>query len=291
MKLSIHSNTNSISLLVLTALACLHSPLHGQSTARSSPHFLRHPDASSKSGPARNIFVAPDTDHIFPYILSSPTWTTTFYLTNLEDREIQVSCEFVAPNGESKPFRFSFAPNDEPTGFTESRIAKFATESFSIVAPRPVEGTAAPLSTAWAYCASEPRTDRFSGYAIVRNTATNGASREFLTTLQPESEPVFSVPLTDTATNTTGLVLLNNDLEVDANLALWLFDRDGNTIANTTLTLKPSNLQVIVLNDAFPDAKSGTVRVVSADGTKYLTGLALRTNAAGYTALFPLTPK
>lgn len=288
MKLQTITFLKTICVLLLTAV----TSLPGQSTSRHSRHSLRASDTAGKAGASRNIFVAPDIDHVFPYVLSSPTWTTTFYLTNLEDREIQVSCEFVAPNGDEKPFTFSFEPEGPPTGFTLSTISKFSTESFSIVAPRPAAGAASPLNTAWVYCAAEIRTDRFSGYAIVRNTATNGTSRDFVTSLQPESEPVFSVPFLDSATNNTALVLVNNDLEKDSNLALWIYDRDGNTVANTTLTIKPSNLRVIVLNDAFPQVKSGTIRVVSLeDGSKYLSAVALRTNAAGYAALSPLTPK
>jgi hypothetical protein len=278
----------AIFLLMLMPVACL----QGQTTSSHSTRSLRPSDAHGKSNASRNIYVAPDVDHVFPYILASPSWTTTFYLTNLEDREINVTCEFVAANGNEQPFRFSFDPEGETTAFTASRISKYSTESFSIITPRPAEGTTAPLITAWAYCAAETRTDRFSGYAIVRNTAANGASRDFVTALQPDSEPVFSIPFLDAAANTTGLVLLNNDLENDALLALWVFDRDGNTVANTTLTIKPSNLRVIVLNDAFPQVKSGTIRVVALEeGTKYLSAVALRSNAAGYAALPPLSPK
>lgn len=278
----------AIFLLMLMPATCV----HGQSSAKLSGRTLRQSDSTGKSNAPRNIYVSPDVDHVFPYFLASPSWTTTFYLTNLEDREINVTCEFVAANGNEQPFRFSFDPEGEATAFTASQISKFSTESFSIVTPRPAEGSTSPLVTAWAYCAAENRTDRFSGYAIVRNTAANGASRDFVTGLQPESEPVFSVPFLDAATNTTGLILVNNDLEKDIQLALWVFDRDGNTVANTTLTLKPSNLRVIVLNEAFPQVKSGTIRVVALEeGSKYLSALALRTNAAGYAALTPLSPK
>lgn len=288
MKLKATISLQAMCLLLLTAS----TSVLGQTSSQPSSRSYRHHDTAGKSTPTRNIFVSPDVDHVFPYILASPSWTTTFYLTNLEDREINVTCEFVAANGNEQPFRFSFDPDGGATGFTASRISKFSTESFSIITPRPAEGTTSPLTTAWAYCAAETRTDRFSGYAIVRNTAANGASRDFVTSLQPESEPVFSVPFLEAATNTTALVLLNNDLEKDCNLALWVYDRDGNSVANTTLTIKPSNLRVIVLNDAFPQVKSGTIRVVSLDdGSQYLSAVAIRTNAAGYAALSPLTPK
>ncbi len=261
------------------------SAIDAQTAARPGGRSLRIGELPQKPGAGRQLFVAPEVDHVFPYFLSSATWTTTFYLTNLEDREINVTCEFVGTNGEEKPFKFSFSGTDDPTGFTASKISRFATESFSTVS------TAAALTTAWAYCASEPRTDRFSGYAIVRNTAANGTSRDFVTGLHPDSEPVFSVPFLDSAANTTGLVLMNSSLETDSSLALWMFDRDGKDAGNGTLVLKPGNLRVIVLNDAFKTVKSGTLRVTVVEGSKQITGMALRTNAAGYAVLAPLTPK
>jgi hypothetical protein len=233
----------------------------------------------------RQLAVLPDVDHVFPYLLSSGAWTSTLYLTNLEDREINVGCEFVGTNGEERPLQFSFSAADEPTGYTESRIAKFSTESFSTVS------TATALTTAWVYCAAETQTDRFSGYVVVRNTASNGAAREFITPLQPDAEPVFSVPLSDTATSTTGLILVNTSLDAESNLGLWAFNRDGENVGTSTLTLPAGALRVVVLNEAFKELKSGTVRVVVVDGTKAVTGLALRTNAAGFAAFAPLAPR
>lgn len=259
--------------------------LDAQTVGRSDNRSLRSRDLPQKVGASRQLFVAPDVDHVFPYLLSSGTWTTTFYLTNLEDREITVGCEFVDTSGTEKPMNFNFSATQDPTAFTTSTISKFATESFSTVS------TATVLTTAWAYCSSEPRTDRFSGYAIVRNTTAAGAVREFVTTLHPESEPTFSVPFLDSAANTTGLVLLNSALEEDSSVAIWIFDSQGKNIGDGTLILKPGNLRVVVLNDAFKEIKSGTVRVVVAEGSKMVTGFALRTNGAGYTVLNPLTPK
>ncbi len=267
-------------LLIATACSML-----GQTDSSSTTRSLRTREAAHKPGVNRQLFVAPDVDHVFPYFLSSGTWTTTFYLTNLEDREITVGCEFVGTGGEAKPIKFSFSGTQDPTAFTTSTISKFATESFSTVS------TATALTTAWAYCSSEPRTDRFSGYAIVRNTTAAGAVREFVTTLHPESEPTFSVLFLDSAANSTGLVLLNSALEEDSSVAISMLDRQGKTVGNGTLVLKPGNLRVVVLNDAFKEVKSGTVRVVVAEGSKMVTGFALRTNAAGYTVLTPLTPK
>ncbi len=253
-------------------------------TMEGQGRSLRARDLNGKTGSARQIIVEPDVDHVFPYALASNAWATTFYLTNLEDHPISVDCEYVGTNGEERQLAFDFNP-DAPFAFTNSKIAAFATESFRTVS------TATSLTTVWAYCSSEPRTDRFSGYAIVRNTAANGALREFVTQLQPEREPVFSVPFTDPPNNTTGLVLLNNALEEDSSIAIWFFGKDGKELGTSQLTLKPGNLRVIVLNDAFKDSPGGTVRVVVVGGTKLITGMALRTNAAGYSVLVPLTPK
>jgi len=273
----------TLCLLALTAASSLYAETASIPGGRSP----RSRAQSAKPGPNRQVFVAPDVDHVFPYILASGTWTTTFYLTNLEDREIKVECEFVGTNGEEKSFKFNFqGPNDEPGAFIATTIPKFATDSYSIVS-----SSTAPLSTAWAYCNSDPRLDRFSGYAVVRNTATNGVFREFVTGLHPESEPVFSVPFIDSATGSTALILLNSSLDTDSSLALSMFDREGKTVGTSTVVLKPGNLRLLVLNDVFKDVKNGTVRVVLAEGSQRVTGLALRSNAGGFVPLHPLTPK
>ncbi len=277
-------NTSNV-LFPLIALAATLS-VSAQTAANPAGRSLRTPENPAKAGPERQAFVVPDVDHVFPYFLSSASWTTTFYLTNLEDRDITVNCEFVGTGGEEKPLKFSFTKEGEdPTAFTTSVISKFSTQSFSTVS------TATTLTTAWAFCSADPRTDRFSGYAVVRNTAANGAARDFFTTLQPDSEPIFSVPYLDSATNTTGLILVNTSIDTDSSLAYWVYDAQGRNTAADSIILKPGNLRVIVLNEAFKDTKSGTVRVVNVEGSKLVTGLALRTSAAGYSAFPPLTPK
>ncbi|MBS1985343.1 MAG: hypothetical protein JST16_14350 [Bdellovibrionales bacterium] len=247
--------------------------------------FVRHKEFAGKGDRQKDILVERDVNHVFPYILTSAAWTTTFYITNLEDHEITVFCEFVGTDGGDKALNFDF-DSENPTAGTKSVISPLATASFKTVS------TASALTTAWAYCSSEPRTERFSGYALVRNTASNGAMRDFVTNLQPESEPVFSIPFLPAADNTTGLILLNNATETDAALGIWMIDNTtGKQVDARTLTLKPGALRVVVLNDNFKDVKEGTVRVALVEGTKYVTGMALRTSAAGYAALMPLMPK
>jgi hypothetical protein len=270
----------SVLTIVLAATAS------AQTTTRSHAPAVRAKRLTQKPGPNRQLFVAPNVDHVFPYFLVSSAWNTTIYLTNLEDREIKVYCEFVNANGEELPLQFDFSANAEDVfAFTESIIPAFSTGSFTTVS------TATTSSIGWSYCATDPKTDRFSGYAVVKNTSSNGASREFVTNLQPDEEPVFSVPFTDAAAGRTLLVLVNNSLEEDSTLAISAFDPDGKSAGNGTITLKPSNLRTVVLNDAFKDLKSGTIRVVHVEGTKYVGGMALRTNASGYTAFTALAPK
>ncbi len=273
---------STLYLMAILAAASLEAATVSRSTARS----LRTRAAAHKPGANRQLFVAPNIDHVFPYFLVSNTWNTTLYLTNLEDREIKVYCEFVNANGEELPLQFDFSANAEDrTAYTESIIPAFATGSFYTVS------TAATSTTGWAYCATDPKTDRFSGYAVVKNTASNGALREFITNLQPDEEPIFSVPFTDAAAGRTALVLVNNSLDEESTLAIFALDSDGKPAGNGTITLKPSNLRTLVLNEAFKDLKSGTIRVVHVEGTKYVGGMALRTNTSGYTVFTPLTPK
>ncbi len=267
-------------LLLLAATAS------AQPTTRSYARAVRAQRLPQKAGATRQLSVVPNVDHVFPYFLVSSAWNTTLYLTNLEDREIKVYCEFVNANGEELPLQFNFSADEKDvTAYTESIIPAFATASFHTVS------TAATSTTGWSYCSTDPKTDRFSGYAVVKNTASNGALREFITSLQPDEEPVFSVPFTDAASGRTALVLVNNSLEEESKLAVFAIDSDGNPAGSGTITLKPSNLRTVVLNEAFKDLTSGTIRVVHVEGTKYVGGMALRTNASGYTAFPSLTAK
>jgi hypothetical protein len=267
-------------LLLLAATAS------AQPTTRSHARAVRAQRLPQKAGATRQLSVVPNVDHVFPYFLVSSAWNTTLYLTNLEDREIKVYCEFVNANGEELPLQFDFSADaQDVTAYTESIIPAFATGSFYTVS------TAATSTTGWSYCSTDPKTDRFSGYAVVKNTASNGALREFITSLQPDEEPVFSVPFTDAASGRTALVLVNNSLDEESTLAVFAIDSDGKPAGNGTITLKPSNLRTVVLNEAFKDLTSGTIRVVHVEGTKYVGGMALRTNASGYTAFPSLTPK
>ena len=269
----------------LFTLFTLATVLDAQTVARFGSPSLRHPNPPQKAGPNRQLFVPPLVNFVFPYLLASSNRTTTLYLTNLENRNIKVYCDFIGLDGEELPLAFDFSANEkDTTAYTESNLSPYSTDSFRTVS------TATALTTGWTYCEAEDKTDRFSGYAVVRSTAADGSSREFITPLQPDKEPVFSVPFTEGASSQTSLILVNVDSDSDSTLALWYYDREGKTIGNGSITLKPGYLRTIVLNDVFKAVPNGTVRVVSVEGTKYITGMALRTNAAGATAFPPLTP-
>lgn len=267
-----------LTVSILTGMLCV--PAFAQTTAYDG--HVR--GVTGKDNGRRQVIVERDVNHVFPYILASAAWVTSIHITNLEDHDIQVNCEYVGPNGEEKALTFDF-DDKTPTIGSSSKIASLATASFKTVS------TDTALTTAWAYCSAEPRTERFSGYAIIRNTTSNGAVREFVTPLQPESEPVFSVPFLAAADNTTGLVVLNNALEGDATLGIWMIDANGKQVDARSLTLKPGALRIVVLNDVFKDVKEGTVRVVKVEGTNYVSAMALKTSIAGYTAMPVLTPK
>ena len=269
--------------LLFLATVC---SLFGDTHASASNRSLRTRAAVNKPGANRQLFVPVEVNNVFPYVVASSSRTTTFYLTNLEDREIKVFCEFVGPNGEESPFAFDFSANAEDvTLYTESNISPFSTASFHTVS------TATEATTGWAFCQSDSGTDRFSGYAVVQFTASNGSSREFITPLQPYEEPIFSVPFTAGASSQTALLLINITTEDDSTLALWYYDSEGKTVGNGSITLKPGTVRSILLNDVFKDVSNGTVRVVRVEGTTGITGMALRLNAAGFTAFPVLTPQ
>jgi hypothetical protein len=273
--------TTSCLLAILAAYS-----LDAQTVARIGSSSLRTRAAAQKAGPNRQLFVPPLVNFVFPYLLAGSNRTTTLYLTNLENRKIKVYCDFIGLDGEELPLAFDFSANEkDTTAYTESIMPPYSTGSFRTVS------TATALTTGWTFCAAEDDTDRFSGYAVVRSTAADGSSREFITPLQPDEEPVFSVPFTEGASSQTSLVVINVNSKEGSSLALWYYDGDGKTVGNGSITLKPGYHRTILLNDVFKTVPNGTVRVVSVEGTKYITGMALRTNAAGSAVFAPLAPK
>ena len=119
-------------IAVLMLLATAGRPSHGETVAREGVRSSRVRHAADKHG-GRQLAVVPDADHVFPCMRVSGAWTSTIYLSNLENRQINVTRKFVGTNGEEKQLQFSFAVADYRTEFTESKIAKFSTESFSRV--------------------------------------------------------------------------------------------------------------------------------------------------------------
>lgn len=269
-------------LLFLATVCSLFGDTHASASTRS----IRTRAAVNKPGANRQLLVPVEVNNVFPYVVASRSRTTNFYLTNLEDREIKVFCEFVGTNGEQLPLALDFSANAEDvTIFTESTISPYATASFHTVS------NATEAATGWAFCQSDSGTDRFSGYTVVRFNSSEGSPREFITPLQPYEEPIFSVPFTDGASSQTALILINITTEDDSTLALSYYDSDGRTVGNGSITLKPGNLRTILLNEVFKEVSNGTVRVVRVEGTTGITGMALRLNAAGFAAFPALTPQ
>lgn len=272
----------SLSLVAILAAATLGA----QTVARSGGRSLRTRTAINKANANRQLFVPVEVNNVFPYVVASSSRTTNFYLTNLEDREIKVFCEFVGTNGEQLPLALDFSANAEDvTIFTESTISPYATASFHTVS------NATEAATGWAFCQSDSGTDRFSGYTVVRFNSSPGSPREFITPLQPYEEPIFSVPFTEGASSQTALLLINITTDDDSTLALWYYDSEGKTVGNGSITLKPGTVRTILLNDVFKEVSNGTVRVVRVEGTTGITGMALRLNAAGFAAFPVLTPQ
>lgn len=272
-----------LSALCLTFVFAASAGAQSSTTAYSNGASLRASRAAAAKRSSRYALVAPDTDHVFPYILDGNNWSATLYVTNLENREIKVECEFVGTAGEEKEMDFDIGRG----AFTTSKILPYGTTSFRTT------GRGSTLTTAWAYCTADPRTDRFSGYVILRSQSPNQPVREFVTPLAPEQEPGFLLPYIQPAANQTELVIINTTTETDASFKVSIIDPDGNSLADTSFTLKPGELRLTVLNNEFKqlgDIPTSTVRVELTAGTEYVTGVGLRVGPSGTVALAPMTP-
>lgn len=244
-----------------------------RTTVSAKPaQLLRSRPVEKISKPARFAYVAPDEQHVLPYVVDGENWYTSFYLINLETYPILVNCEFVGQDGFAKSYKFDIGEGDvTTTDLPVNAIGNFRTT-----------GEAAKQQIGWAYCSSKPRTDRFMVHAVLRSK--NGdITRDITIPLHPDMETRFSVPYLRSGDAKSNLILINSDLELTATLRISVFDLNGTNLGAATQTLQPGEQRISLLDELFPDFKSdyGLVTVEKIDGTDWVTGSMLNFGPGG----------
>jgi hypothetical protein len=238
--------------------------------------------AAAKQGDNRSFaYIGSNELHVFPSLLDGGGWQSSIILTNLEDRPIQVVCEYVAPDGATRQMSFDIGTGDKST----SDINAFGTETFQTT------GQPADTTSAWAYCTASQRNDRFGGYTLLRYNR-DGVVREYTLPLSPDSETRFLIPLQRPADRRTDIFLINTDLDINAVFQLTVLDGKGNTKGVTQRTLRPGEQQVVTINGSFAqlDFTSGAALVERLSGSQYVTGAGVRTGPDGVLGLPSMTP-
>lgn len=262
-------------LFVLLAGACFSVAWAGEArtTASSGPaQLLRARTAEKQSKSTRYAYVAPDEQHVLPYVVDGENWYTSFYLINLETFPILVNCEFVGQDGYAKSYKFDIGEGDvTTTDLPVNAIGNFRTA-----------GEAEKQQVGWAYCSSKPRTDRFMVHAVLRYK-TSEVTRDVNIPLHPDMETKFSMPYLRAGEAKSSLILINTDLDLAATFRVSVFDSNGTKLGDATQTLQPGEQRITALNDTFPDLKFdfGLVAVEKIDGTDWVTGSMLTFGPGG----------
>ena len=240
--------------------------------SNGEPQLLRARSTEKASTVKRLAYIAPDEQHVLPYVVDGENSYTTFYLTNLETYPILVSCEFVGQDGYSKSFKFDIGEGDiTTTDLPVNAIGTFRTM-----------GEPEKQQIGWAYCSSKPRTDRFMVYAVLRSK-TGDVTRDINIPLHPDRETKFSLPYLRAGEAKSNLILINTDLDLTATFRVTLFDLNGTSLGAVTQTLQPGEQRISLLDDVFPDFKAdlGLVTVEKIDGTDWVTGSMLTFGPSG----------
>ncbi|MCC6590497.1 MAG: hypothetical protein IT168_27645 [Bryobacterales bacterium] len=234
--------------------------------------LLRARAAKKESKGARFAYVAPDEQHVLPYVVDGENWYTSFYFINLETYPIGVSCEFVGQEGYAKSFKFDIGDGD----VTTTDLPANAIDNFRTT------GESSKQQIGWAYCSSNPRTDRFTVHAVIRMKAGD-VTRDINIPLHPDWETTFSVPFLRAGDAKSNLILINTDIELSATFRISVFDRNGTKLMEGTQVLQPSEQRISLLDELFPDLQIdvGVVTVQKIDGTDWVTGSMLTIGAGG----------
>lgn len=230
----------------------------------------RHPGMEKSSG--RNFFITSNGVHVFPLVRDGGGWTTRFYLTNLENRDVRIFCDHVAQDGSSLVLETNLGRGDG----AQLDLLRYGTVVVNTT------NTGSTVTQGWTYCYADQNADRIGAHAVLRQEATDSQpAREFSMPMLPDYEPKFVIPVADPSAFRSELLLINTATQTPSTIQVRLFTR--NEISIDPITLAPGEQRVINLNDQFNlvDFVSASLVVEVISGTKFITGAVLRQSESG----------
>ena len=228
----------------------------------------------------RAIVADPTRNNIIPDLYDGGGWSTTFVFTNMDSRPIALRLQFTADDGSDLQIPVV------GIGLTSN-----------IAVPIQVGGTAS-LTTAdvdnfrtsgYAFVAAANASDRFAGYAVVRQQSSGWPDLEFTLPLAPIDENQFVLPFDNTKGFTTFVSLVNSSTQNPANVNVTVQDQNGNVLTTDQFQIGPLGRLKFNVGDRYPQTGNSVASIYfNAPGSQFLTGLGLRSGPNG--SLTAITP-
>lgn len=216
----------------------------------------------------RAIIVDPTRNNIFPYLYDGAGWSTTFVFTNLDNRPIDLSLQFTADDGSNLqiPVNGIGSTSNIDIPIQTGGTASLTTSDFD-----------SSRTSGYAFAAARNGTDRFAGYAVVRQQTSGLPDLEFTLPLTSIDENQFVLPFDNTNGFATFVSLVNSSTQNTANVNVTVQDQSGNAITTDQLQIGPLARMTFNVTDRYPQANNIVASIFfNAPGSQFVTGLGLR---------------
>lgn len=221
-----------------------------------------------QGGAVKHIVVDPTRNNILPYLYDGAGWSTTFVFTNLDNHPIDLRLQFTADDGSNLQLPV------QGIGATSNIDIPIQTGGTASLTTADVDSV---RTSGYAFANASNGTDRFAGYAIVRQQSSGLPDLEFSMPLAPIDENQFVLPFDNTNGFTTFVSLVNSSTQNVANVNVTLQDQNGNVLATDQLQIGPLGRLTFNLTDRYPQAGNTVASVFfNAPGSQFVTGLGLR---------------
>lgn len=221
-----------------------------------------------QAAPGKGIVVDPTRNNILPYMYDGAGWSTTFVFTNLDNHAIDLKLQFTADDGSNLqiPVQGLGATSNIDIPIQNGGTASLTTADVDSV-----------RTSGYAFAAAQNGTDRFAGYAIVRQQSSGLPDLEFTMPLAPIDENQFVLAFDNTNGFTTFVSLVNSSTQNTANINVTLQDQNGNVLTTDQLQIGPLGRRTFNVTDRYPQAGNIVASIFfSAPGSQFVTGLGLR---------------
>ena len=238
--------------------------------------------ARSSNVTAREVTAVPTRNRVFPYMYDGNGWSTTFVLTNLDNQTIHLGLDFSADDGSNLQFPIQGIGTTSAVDITLLQGGTISLSTANVASNR---------TSAYAFVAVPNGTDRFAGYAVVRQQSNNLPDLEFTIPLTPIDENQFVLPMDNTNGFTTFVSLVNSSTQNNSNVNITVQDQSGNVLTTDQLQIVPLGRATFNVSDRYPQLNNQVGSIFfNADRSQFVTGLGLRSGPnQSLTAITPFS--